>query len=502
MKVGVDVGTVSSRAASGCNPARVLTDNNANREIPSLIKILSTHRLFGRSAQFPSAADRVISDVRRNDLKENGVDYAMLLENLLKQTVNDDVTHLVATVPVCFTSSERVILKQLIEVVVPGAKIRVVNESTAAAVAYGVDNFARDDPVQKDVLIFKLGAGFLDVAVADISWNSVVVKEAFGERLGGIDFTRDLAEDLRRKFSFQYNYKYKIKSGSLLLKEAEDIKRRLRLSDPFGVSFCIYEAADGIDFKGKYTSDDFRKACKSNIKRLEKVIRKIKSRVCKVVLIGGGSRMQFVEELLTTRFPGATIMKNISAEEAAVQGAGILAEHFAKDTLFTSVAGHDSGGFYLREISSHEISLLKHGGVVLDYNSTIPSGLISLGNRNHMIFENGVQLSGESKFNAFSVDAEGMVHVCLWEEFPLRGLTTNEIEKVQQKMNEFNDLDARYKREHSDARYSEIENFKADYRRNQSGVDRSRSHVRGCRDNFAQKRPRSQVQLHQAWLQN
>ncbi len=370
MDIGLDVGVTACRAAAvleDSKNATVFLTTNGDRAEPSCIYFAPKQRRFGKTAQIQAkydAKDNFFTHIRRNlldsDLNlDDALHYAMLVEHAFGIFKGDKtVSSVMFTVPVLANSYERQILKYIARtaVGVDEDQVRIINDTTAAAVAYGVENLAPGE-VEKNVLIFSLGGGCLGLSLVDVSSNSVVVKEAYGERLGGDDFTETVLSDIRDSIQRDHP-KANIKEAILRL-EAERVTHSLATAQGEDVSILIEDVVPDKDFRGSYTQLKFRKTAKDLLDRIEDCLSKVKGPVNSILPVGGGSRMCYIDNLLKSRFESAKLKKTINAEEAAVSGAAIIAHHAAKGTLVFSSSPPPDGHFALQDISSHSVCLGK-----------------------------------------------------------------------------------------------------------------------------------------------
>ncbi len=137
------------------------------------------------------------------------------------------------------------------------------------------------------MLFFSLGGGYLGIKLVDVSSNSVLPKEAYGERLGGDDFTEAVLSDIRESV-LRKHVGAKIKEF-VLHAEAIRVKHSLTSARGADVDIQIKEVEPDVDFMGTCTQVKFRKAAKDLFTRIEECLSKVNGRVRSIVPVGGGS---------------------------------------------------------------------------------------------------------------------------------------------------------------------------------------------------------------------
>lgn len=288
----------------------------------------------------------------------------------LGQSVKDAVV----TVPAYFNDSQRQATKDA--GVIAGLNVlRIINEPTAAALAYGLDKNLKGE---RNVLIFDLGGGTFDVSILSIDEGSLFeVRSTAGDtHLGGEDFDNRLVahfvEEFKRKFK-------KDLSGSpralrRLRTACERAKRTL--SSNSEASIEIDALHDGVDFYTKISRARFEELCldlfRSTLEPVEKSIKDAKldkSQIHDVVLVGGSTRIPKVQKLLQDFFNGKELNKSINPDEAVAYGAAVQAAILIGDT---SSAIQD---VLLVDVAPLSLGIETAGGVmtkIIERNSRIP----------------------------------------------------------------------------------------------------------------------------------
>merc|ERR1719195_2272805 len=258
---------------------------------------------------------------------------AMVLQKM-KQTAEASlgrkVANAVITVPAYFNDAQRQATKDAGHIA--GLKVlRIINEPTAAAIAYGLDN--ADETEEKNVLIFDLGGGTFDVSLLTIDEGIFQVLATAGDtHLGGEDFDNRLVEFCIQDFK---------KKNKLDLRQSARAMRRLRtaceqakrsLSGAKRVTIEVDTLFEGIDYHVVVSRPKFEKLCEADFQRCMAPVSQVlqdakmsKNDVHEVVLVGGSTRIPKIQELLSNFFNGKELNKTINPDEAVAWGASLQA---------------------------------------------------------------------------------------------------------------------------------------------------------------------------------
>jgi len=418
--VGIDLGTTYSCVGVWQHDrVEIIANEQGNRTTPSYVAFTDTERLVGDAAKNQAAMNptntvfdakrligRKFSDpVVQADMKlwpfkvvrTEGdkpfiqVDYkgeiktfspeevsAMVLQKMkatAEAFLGKEVKNAVVTVPAYFNDAQRQATKDA--GVISGLNVlRIINEPTAAAIAYGLDKKGGEH----NVLIFDLGGGTFDVSLLTIEDGIFEVKATAGDtHLGGEDFDNRLVEWCMNEF--------KRKNKGADMSSNERAKRRLRtaaerakrtLSQATQAFVEIDSLYEGIDFQVTITRARFEELCMDYFKKtllpVEKVLRDAKmskETVHEVVLVGGSTRIPKVQQLLKDFFNGKEPCKSINPDEAVAYGATVQA---------AILSGTDTGGkldeLLLLDVSPLSLGLETAGGVftpIIKRNTTIPT---------------------------------------------------------------------------------------------------------------------------------
>ena len=292
-------------------------------------------------------------------------------EAYLGQTIKDAVI----TVPAYFNDSQRQATKDAGMIAGLNVK-RIINEPTAAALAYGLD---KNLSGEKNVLIFDLGGGTFDVSILTIDDGSLFeVRSTAGDtHLGGEDIDNRMVNHFVEEF--KRKYKKDLKGNSWALRRLRTACERAKrsLSSSTQASIEIDSLAEGIDFYSKITRAKFEELCndlfRSCLEPVEKALRDAKlqkNQIHEVVLVGGSTRIPKVQQLLEEFFDGKQLNKSINPDEAVAYGAAVQAAILAGDQ------SAEIKDVLLLDVTPLSLGIETAGGVMttlIECNSRIPA---------------------------------------------------------------------------------------------------------------------------------
>ena len=353
--IGIDLGTTTSEIAFMENDQpKIITDCFGNRIVPSVVgKKEDGTVVVGQVAynQLISSPDRTMAEVKRlmgsdtmislDDEKYLPHELSSLILKELKKYAEDylgeEVVEAVITVPANFNNSQRKVTKMAGEMA--GLKVeRIINEPTAAAMAYGLNNYDKEEKI----LVYDLGGGTFDVSILEMFEGILDVKSSRGnDRLGGKDFDSRIEKYIEKEFEKTYNQnlykgldvKNKL-SIKLRVKEAAiNAKKELstQLSTTINIPFITIIDNKPVSIGMELTRDKFNQLTKdlviSTTEKIDEALKaaKLKEKdIDRVLLIGGSSRIPAVKELVEKKFKGK-IITGINPDEAVAMGAAIQA---------------------------------------------------------------------------------------------------------------------------------------------------------------------------------
>jgi len=416
--VGIDLGTTySCVGVFRDDRIEIIANDQGNRTTPSFVAFTDTERLIGDSAKNQVAMNphNTVFDAKRligrkfadaevqADMKHfpfkiidrGGKPYiqvefkgetktftpeeisSMVLtkmretaESYLGGTVNNAVI----TVPAYFNDSQRQATKD--SGLIAGLNVlRIINEPTAAAIAYGLD---KKGTGERNVLIFDLGGGTFDVSLLTIEEGIFEVKATAGDtHLGGEDFDNRLVNHFVQEF--KRKHKKDLTSNARALRRLRTACERAKrtLSSSAQTSIEIDSLYEGIDFYTSITRARFEELCqdlfRSTMEPVERVLRdsKIdKSSVHEIVLVGGSTRIPKVQKLVSDFFNGKEPNKSINPDEAVAYGAAVQAAILSGDT------SSKTQEILLLDVAPLSLGIETAGGVMtplIKRNTTVPT---------------------------------------------------------------------------------------------------------------------------------
>ena len=389
--IGIDLGTTNSCVAvmEGGKPV-VITNTEGSRTTPSVVAFTKTgERLVGEPAkrQAVTNADRTISSIKRHmgsdyRVEIDGKKYspqeisAMILQKLKSDAENylgEKVTEAVITVPAYFNDAQRQATKDAGKIAGLDVK-RIINEPTAAALAYGLDN-----EKEQKIMVYDLGGGTFDVSIIEIGDGVIEVLATNGNnRLGGDDFDKKITDYMIADFKTKEGIDLSNDKMALqrLREAAEKAKKELSSSTTTNINLPFITAnetgpkhfeMDLTRAKFDELTHDLVDATVIPVQNALKDAGLSASELSKVLLVGGSTRIPAVQDKVK-QLTGHEPNKSLNPDECVALGASIQGGKLAGD------AG--AGDILLLDVTPLSLSIETLGGVatkLIERNTTIPT---------------------------------------------------------------------------------------------------------------------------------
>ncbi|CAN8103942.1 unnamed protein product [Discula destructiva] len=417
--VGIDLGTTySCVGVYRDDRIEIIANDQGNRTTPSFVAFTDTERLIGDAAKnqvamnphntvfdakrligrkfadaevqadmkhFPfkivdKASKPIIEVEFKGETKQfTPEEISSMVLTKMRETAESylggTVSNAVITVPAYFNDSQRQATKDA--GLISGLNVlRIINEPTAAAIAYGLDKKVEGE---RNVLIFDLGGGTFDVSLLTIEEGIFEVKSTAGDtHLGGEDFDNRLVNHFVNEFKRKSKKDLSTNPRALRRLRTACERAKRTLSSSAQTSIEIDSLFEGIDFYTSITRARFEELCqdlfRSTLQPIDRVLTDAKidkSQVHEIVLVGGSTRIPRVQKLITDYFNGKEPNKSINPDEAVAYGAAVQAAILSGDTSSKS-----TNEILLLDVAPLSLGIETAGGMMtklIPRNTTIPT---------------------------------------------------------------------------------------------------------------------------------
>jgi molecular chaperone DnaK len=387
--LGIDLGTTNSAFAvmEGGDP-EIVTNDEGDRTTPSVVAFTDDERLVGKPAknQAVQNPDRTVESIKRHmgeenyDIETDGETFtpeeisAAILQKIKRDAeeyLGDDVEKAVITVPAYFSDRQRQATKDAGEIA--GFEVeRIINEPTAASMAYGLD-----DESDQTVLVFDLGGGTFDVSILELGGGVYEVVATNGDNdLGGDDWDQAIVDHLAEEFENEHGFDLREDRQALqrLTEAAEEAKIELSSRKETEINLPFITATDSgpIHLEQSLTRATFESLTDDLIERTVGPTEQAlddggyeKEDIDEVILVGGSTRMAQVREQVE-ELAGQEPKKNVNPDEVVALGAAIQG----------GVLSGDVDDIVLLDVTPLSLGIEVKGGLferLIEKNTTIPT---------------------------------------------------------------------------------------------------------------------------------
>jgi len=418
---GIDLGTTYSCVGTWKNnTVEIIPNDMGERTTPSYVSFSDTERLVGTAAKNQAArnAENTVFDAKRligrkydeptvqadiklwpfkvvresQDRPAIEVTYKSETKRFFPEEISSmvlgymngiaeaymgcPVKNVVVTVPAYFNDSQRQATKDAGKI--SGLNVlRIINEPTAAAIAYGLDKKQSGQEDEQNVLIFDLGGGTFDVSLLSIDDGVFEVKATAGDtHLGGEDFDNILVDFFVKEFKRKNKADCTKSKRSMRRLRTQCERAKRTLSAAARANIEVDSLYDGIDFASSITRARFEDLCMHHFRQCLEPVTKVlqdakmsKGDIDEVVLVGGSTRIPRIQAMIKQYFNGKEPCKSINPDEAVAYGAAIQAAILSGDEM------GEAGDLLLLDVTPLSLGIETAGGVMtklIERNKTIP----------------------------------------------------------------------------------------------------------------------------------
>lgn len=395
MIIGIDLGTTNSAVAyiNDYDQPEIIVNRDGDRVTPSVILFEDNEPIIGSEAKLNSVSDpdNVVQFVKRNlgnkvykfvsdDGKEfTSEELSALILKRMKEDAEDylanEITQAVITVPAYFNDAQRKATQDAGKIA--GLDVlKVINEPTAAAFAYGISKV----DTNQNIMVYDLGGGTFDVTIMSVTPEDIIIKATGGDKnLGGFDFDNRIFEHVQNIFEDEYDIDIYDDSEALqdLREKAEACKKSLSRR----AKAKITVSSQGQTVKTDITKEDYDQMIKGLLDRSGLIMDMVQEEsgldykdIDKILLVGGSTRMPQIQEMIVNR-TGIQPSLDVNPDEVVAIGAAYQAK------LLENEAEGKESSFKrnIQDVNSHSLGVItvdsegkENNSIILNKNTPIP----------------------------------------------------------------------------------------------------------------------------------
>lgn len=395
MILGIDLGTSNSMAAVYQDGKPVLIQSRTGSHlIPSVVSVDENGMFYTgdvAQARKRNHPDTTVDMFKRSmgtettfrigDKEIRAEELSAVLIRGIKEDaeyfLGEEITDAIISVPAFFTNSQRKAVIQAGELA--GFRVRrIVNEPTAAAIAYSMQNrdVMEEGEEEQVIIVLDLGGGTFDISVMEVSEGVMEVIAICGDnKLGGGDFTKRLIELFVQANAIEREWT--VEEKALLWEQAEKAKYQITREGK-GEIRCVF---DGQEYTYSITEAEYENACMDLLERIRKLTMRtveeskyLPEEIDEIIMVGGGTRLSIVYKMIE-KMSGKKLDYKINPDEAvamgaAIQGALLEKNKDVKDLVMTDICPHYIG-LYIKDTRGYDTKI--EFDVVIPKNTTIPA---------------------------------------------------------------------------------------------------------------------------------
>jgi len=352
---------------------RLIGRNFDDKEVQRDLKWVPYNIVKGKGGKPMVKTEVVGGEVKMLSPEEISSMILVKMKEIAENYLGRDIKHAVITVPAYFNDAQRQATKDA--GLIAGLDVlRIINEPTAAAIAYGMDK----KKGEQNIIVFDLGGGTFDVSLLTIDNGVFEVAATAGDtHLGGEDFDQRLTEHFVKVFKKKHGKDIQNDARAMQKLKGEVEKAKRDLSSVHQTKVTIDNLIDGIDFSESITRARFEELCNDLFKKTMAPVQQVlddsgmkKNEINEVVLVGGSTRIPKIQDLIRDFFDGKEPNRGINPDEAVAFGAAVQGGILGGET------SEQTKGILLIDVTPLTLGIEVQGGVmskIIPRGTTIPT---------------------------------------------------------------------------------------------------------------------------------